>query len=510
MANFETQRQEFENNYTSVISEDVIQLAKTFDSLYDAKKSRDILTTIDLALAMLKESRDKPTQMQINYDIGSAYQDLRVLSQENDEAYLEKEIYYLRVVLDIFEMNFCDDDLPKDAELKVARYIAMRAYTNIGNAMHVLGRYIAAIDYFKGALLIDNGFSMASLNLSFSLFRYAQMQLNPYDRGYYYHACFHYYEQTKRCKISLESTDYLEELEKIILQFPLAYIDDYLKKPLDLPLCDIDDSEEKDYRDYLAMSRLFLNPCLDILSAPCFAVDSINLPFGEKPSEKELEFIGLFNQIKQEYNLARYLWYSVSTDTLIPSFPDQGLDLLDTGDCADYSLKEGLLRAAFKLVYSLFDRIGFFINQYFQVGLPPAKVSFKNVWKNELRDEKGKVYYVVPQPIMRTYGKNPLIKAMYWLQKDFFKKKTMNITSPSSEPIFQMRNDMEHNCLRTGVNKHRTNFTKHTSCGIIEDNTYKLLHLSRELIIYLCLSISYELRIPLTSEEDFRDTENAD
>ena len=80
--------------------------------------------------------------------------------------------------------------------------------------------------------------------------------------------------------------------------------------------------------------------------------------------KKQLEFIGLFNQIKQEYNLARYLWYSVSTDTHIPGFPDQELDLLDTGDYADHSLKESLLRTAFKSAYSLFDRIGFFINQY--------------------------------------------------------------------------------------------------------------------------------------------------
>ena len=192
--------------------------------------------------------------------------------------------------------------------------------------------------------------------------------------------------------------------------------------------------------------------------------------------------------------MARYLWYSVSTDTHIPGFPDQELDLLDTGDCADHSLKESLLRTAFKSAYSLFDRIGFFINQYYQVGLPSAKVSFKNVWKSELRDEKGNAYYTVPHPIMDTHGKNPLVKAMYWLQKDFFEKKTMNITSPSAEPIFQMRNDMEHNCLRTGIDGCCAGFTKYTSCDIIEDNTYKLLHLARELIIYLCLSISYELR----------------
>ena len=495
MTNYETQQQEFENNIASVISEDVRQISETFDSLYDAKRSSDILPTIDLALAMLKQNRNKPTEMQINYNIANGYHDLRELSQEKEDSYLEKEIYHLRVVLDIYERHFFDEDgISENAESKVARYIAMRSYTNIGNAMRVSGRYIAAINYFQDALQISDDFSMASLNLSFLLFRYAQMQIRPYERDYYHHACFHYYEQTKAYRINLESQSYLEDLEKIIQQFAPTYIDNYLKKPLNLPIFDVDDQAEADYRNFILMSRLFLDPCLDILSAHCFAVDSINLPFGENPDKKQLEFIGLFNQIKQEYNLARYLWYSVSTDTHIPGFPDQELDLLDTGDYADHSLKESLLRTAFKSAYSLFDRIGFFINQYYQVGLPPAKVSFKNVWKSELRNEKGDMYYTVSHPIVDTHKKNPLVKAMYWLQKDFFEKKTMNITSPSAEPIFQMRNDMEHNCLRTGIDGCCADFTKYTSCDIIEDNTYKLLHLARELIIYLCLSISYELR----------------
>ncbi len=84
--------------------------------------------------------------MQINYDIANAYHDLRILCQKNKDSYLEKEIYYLRVALDIFENDFCDDS-SENAELNVAQYIAMRAYTNIGNAMRVLGRYIAAISY---------------------------------------------------------------------------------------------------------------------------------------------------------------------------------------------------------------------------------------------------------------------------------------------------------------------------------------------------------------------------
>ena len=83
-----------------------------------------------------------PTKMQICYNIATSYGDLRKYTVEEN---IEKEI---------------------------AEYIAMRGYTNIGNSMCEIGRYITAIDCFSNALLIKDVFAMAILNLSFTLFRY--------------------------------------------------------------------------------------------------------------------------------------------------------------------------------------------------------------------------------------------------------------------------------------------------------------------------------------------------
>lgn len=495
MANYQEQIVEFENNYSAVVDKEVIDLSQTFDTLFYEKKSSLILSTIKTAVSMLSKDYNIPTKMQISYDIANGYHDFRTIESIDNESYLEKELYYLRYALDMYESNFYDDDNSlNDIEAKVAKYIAMRLYTNLGNAFRVLGRYIVAIDCFQKALLISNDFAMASLNLSFLLFSYAQLQIKPYEQNYYHHACFHYYEQTKKCKINLESQDYFDALQKCISIFDISYIEKYLSKPLDLPLFHVSNQKEADYRNYLLTFRLFLDPCLDILSAPCFAVDSINLPFEKILNRREKEFVGLFNQIKQEYNLARYLWYKVSTDDTCKHYADQELDLIDTGDFANHSLQESLMRTAFKAAYSLFDRIGFFINEYFQVGLTDTKVSFKNVWKEKLYDGNGQVYFIVPKPIVTTHIDNPLIQAMYWLQKDFFEDKRINVTAPYAERIFQMRNDMEHNCLRTGKQSYDVTFTKYTSDGKIEDNTYRLLQLARELIIYLCLAVGFDRR----------------
>jgi len=496
MSDYQERIKDFEYYYTSVIDESVIALSATFDRLYEERNSEHILDTINkVAQPLTSKDYNVPTKMQIFYDIANAYHDLRRIDGEN-EQYIEKEVFFFRSVLDLFESNFdaCEqmsDD--ENIECDVAKYIAMRSYTNLGNTFKAIGRYIAAIDCYQNALLISDDFAMASLNLSFSLFNYAQLQIKPYEMNYYHHAFYHYYSHTKRCRCNLEKKEYFENLHNCVTLLDEKYIEEYLSRPLSLPEFSVDNDEESLYRNYLLVFRLFLDPCLDILSEPCFAVDSINLPFSLPLDEKEKEFTGLFNQIKQEYNWARYLWYKASTDNSGNHFADNELDLLDIGDEADYSIRESILRNAFKAAYSLFDRIGYFINAYFNVGLVGTKISFKNVWKTQLCDEKGNVLFSIPNPIGESYPDNPLIKAMLWLQKDFFESKKVTVTAPHAERIFQMRNDMEHNCLRTGKKAFDVAFTKYTFYERIEDNTFRLLKMAREMIIYLCLAVNYEI-----------------
>ena len=103
------------------------------------------------------------------------------------------------------------------------------------------------------------------------------MQIKRYEQSYYHHACYYYYKQTERCKINLEDQDYLEGLKSNISLFDSAYVENYLNKPLELPLFEVDNQDEADYRNYLLLFRLFLDPCLEILSDHCFAVDILPL-----------------------------------------------------------------------------------------------------------------------------------------------------------------------------------------------------------------------------------------
>ena len=493
---------QFMINFDSVINERVRELSHVFDISFINYDSISATNAIKESLLLLEQDLNVPTKMQICYNIATSYGDLR---KYTEEEHIEKEIYYFRYAIDLYETEYLLDHCnEKDIERKVAEYIAMRAYTNIGNSMRNIGRYITAIDCFNNALLIENAFAMASLNLSFTLFDYAQMQIKPYEQQYYHHACYHYFEQTKICKANLENEEYLTRLEETISSFHKDYIDNYLTKELSLPKFEVDNQAEADYRQHILLYRLFLDPCLDILGDPCFAVDSINLTLSKDEKLINKEYIGLFNQIKQEYNTARYLWYesTILRDPLLTEITkhisDNELDIITLDDTANHSYRENLLRISFKTAYSIFDRIAFFINRYFSIGLTGSRISFKNIWKDTIKNSKGKICFIVPNPIMKAFGHNALVKAMYWLQKDFYEDEETNITSPNAEPIYKMRNDMEHNCIRTvefcPLNIDEYTFTKFTTENQIENNTYKLLKLLREIIIYLCLAINIEER----------------
>lgn len=494
MQDYEKEIENFINDFNSVINEDILKLSMDFDKFYKEQKAQDIEILIKNAKSLLSDSLNKASQMQIYYDISGGYHDLRIIENQNNENYLENEIYYLRYVLDIYEKNYRLNS-KACSELRIAKYIAMRSYTNLGNAYRAIRRYIASINCFQNALILDESFAMASLNLSDLLFEYAQFQIKGYEKNYFDHACYYYYSQTINYKFNLENQKYLDKLNETLSVYDKTYIKEYLTQPLNLPSFNVYNEDEYNYRIFLRLFRLFLDPCQDILSDLCFAVDSINLPFVEPLDDKQKEFVGLFNQIKQEFNWARFMWYQVSAFDVEENYPDKELDLIDVGDCADYSLKDSMMRTAFKTCYSLFDRIGFFINEYFEIGLTEKNVNFKNVWKENLRGRKGNIYFSIPFPIMKTHFDNPFIQAMYWLQKDFYEKKEINVTAPQAFPIFQMRNDMEHNCLRTAYKQNNKSFTKYTSEGEIEQNTFQLLKLGRESIIYLCLAINYDINI---------------
>ncbi len=496
--NFEEQKIKFEIIICKIIPKEIHDLSKKCDKDFFNKDINEIRKNITSSENMIeKYFNNYAVKMCLYYNIANSYSDLRECNctSISNEKLLEKEILNYRKAIDIYEDT---KRLILDEDIKfVINYYAMRSYTNIGNSILETGRYIFAVDSYNNALLINNNFAMATLNLSMTLYDVAKLQIKNSETIYFLHSFYYFYERTKEYQYNLENKEYLNLLEQRLNMLDKRFIEKFLKEDLQLQEVDYKTKKEKKYRNCMQIFRLFLNPCVDILSSTYFDNDNLILPFEKEEGDKEKELIGLFNQIKTEYVYSRYMWYE-SSILEIPQYniAEKQIGIVDIEDNAIFKFREFVLRNAFKSLYSIFDKIALFLNEYFLVGLKGSQISFKNIWKQELKDMNGNVYLKVENSLKEKLD-NIGIRALYWLQKDLVEDEKSNITNPNSIKLFKIRNDMEHNALRTiksvGKKKISNNFTEYVLEEQIEDKTYKLMKLLREAIIYLTIAVKEDM-----------------
>jgi hypothetical protein len=95
---------------------------------------------------------------------------------------------------------------------------------------------------------------------------------------------------------------------------------------------------------------------LDLL-LPTFSTEG-----GEIPS-----FLKFFNQMKQEFIAARWFLYDGLESHRI-HFADRDAPLYNTLDYPSYGISVEKIKTAYRMAYSLFDKIGFFLNSYLGLG----------------------------------------------------------------------------------------------------------------------------------------------
>ena len=108
--------------------------------------------------------------------------------------------------------------------------------------------------------------------------------------------------------------------------------------------------------------------------------------------EDKLIYHGMFNQLKQEYIFARYQHYSCIQVQKKVHFADKDTYLVDFANFPQYSIRIENLKSAFKILFSLLDKIAFFINTYFNLGIKERDVSFHSIW---LEEKKGNSRFIL-------------------------------------------------------------------------------------------------------------------
>jgi hypothetical protein len=170
-----------------------------------------------------------------------------------------------------------------------------------------------------------------------------------------------------------------------------------------------------------------------------------------------------------------------------PHFSDREVLLSATEPRPSLSLSTEKLKAAFRISYSLFDKVSFFINAYMGLGIPEKSVSFRTLWKTEEKKP------IRPQFDSTT---NWGFCALYWLAKDFFEKPSDDVAEPHARALCDMRNHIEHKYLRVSVVETITTPTDDLALTVSRErfrrDALHVLKLARSALIYLDISVRYE------------------
>lgn len=327
------------------------------------------------------------------------------------------------------------------------------ALTNLGNFLSSQGRCFCAQYYWDQAIGIDENAVAIVAKATDVLFRTEQL----YDDS---HIFIHYFFANKLILEAYKNIDLLEVEQKISLQKggklhafqqmyqrnfkndDFNYLTEYKQKT--------NTKQESLYLNWVAQNKLFINDLNDLLSEEIVFQDILGLPSMTRKInsalslKEDLVFHSNFDELRNEYTYARFLAFQASEikEDSEHFYNKTYQHVYDTLHAID-NLKTSHMKSAFRILYSIFDKISYFIAKYFNLEIDDRKVSFQKIF-GEYKCGKFK-----PNKIFQN-SKNYFIHALFYILKEVEENsKTPEFYSnPEIYKLAKIRNHLEHRSFR--------------------------------------------------------------
>jgi tetratricopeptide (TPR) repeat protein len=368
-------------------------------------------------------------------------------------------------------------------------------YTNLANTLFQIGRFVEALEYWDRALVIKPDFGMAVANRGYSLLHYAHLL---HDEG---HAMIFLLQsrETLRQALKLEIDPHSRPFFKDHLKSLNRVLYPYADKKFLTPAheCDENDDGETAFRNWRLKNRLCLNPLNDLGTFMEAASDVLmTLPLEKDPAGPS-QFHDHFMLLKQEFTCARQLYFEAVQPA--PDIAAACGAILPAPENAACDLSVEKLKIAFRMAYSLFDKIAFFLKIYFRLPVSQQRVNFRTLWYPEGRKANGL------QPKLLQSANWPL-RGLFWLSKDLYEHNPdfKEGLEADARQLYALRNHLEHNYLLiqddaryAASGKSGLRVTDDASVYVIgrtdfANRTLRILKMARAALIYLSLAVHWE------------------
>jgi tetratricopeptide (TPR) repeat protein len=370
-------------------------------------------------------------------------------------------------------------------------------WTDLANTFSTIGRIVEAVEYWTHALGRQPHFGMALGNRGTGLYYYARILYDRGDAAMFLRSAdcdlAAALSPANCATIHASARKTFEETHRKIKRL-LSSV--RTERKIDPDAHSLGRSKaEQQYRRWCLRNRLFLNPLNDLGPHSFSACDIVFLPSHRADLEAQPTFVSFFNQLKQEFASARFLFYDgITSDKL--HFSDRHVRLLDTLDYPIHSLAEEKVRLSFRAAYSIFDKIAVFLNGYLALGINPKRVNFRTLWYEQ--KQKREPWRLRAR--FEQYANWPL-RGLFWLAKDLAADgpDMREAIEPEARDLQLVRNHLEHKYLALHEFGPKAasgdDITYAISRKAFESKTLGVLKLARAALTYLSLGMHAEERL---------------
>lgn len=181
-------------------------------------------------------------------------------------------------------------------------------------------------------------------------------------------------------------------------------------------------------------------------------------------------------------------------------FSDFNTNLTETLEYAQFSLRVEKLKIAFKTIYGILDKIAYFLNIYYDLGISERSVNYRSIWRAETNGKKHKNVLNIDE--------NFALASLYWICQDFDETFGKD-SNPELERLRKIRNFLEHKyTIVTWFYNDKKPLKEHVEALYISENelydcTIELFKVVREALICLslCVNIEEEKKFDELSDE---------
>ncbi|WAH57705.1 LA2681 family HEPN domain-containing protein [Pseudomonas silvicola] len=430
--------------------------ADTYILSNDHRKLEELVTKIT---EQEYEFEHQYNEAQYLYTAANCYSVLygaRTVTWHSDDL-MKAVILYRRALHCLPKTNWMD----KPDIIESSNQLRSMILTNLANSLSSQGRAFCCLPFYDEAIALNQKPEAIISKARNQLF----LGESLFDNG---HREYHYFVANNLIKTAQKNINalYPEHKTDIEKGGDLYEFSQWFEQSFDQSSFDyfseknstFKNRKENQYLQWCAQHKLFINDLNDVCDFEICYQDVISLPSISRTLNttlalhEELAYHGNFDEIKNDYCYARYIYFSATNIPAdAPHMFNSSYNQVDDMSHSINNLKTSHYKSSFRTLYSLFDKIAYIASRFFDLNdiKDDRSISIDNLFR-DIKSKNRKIKWEPNEKLKNS--DNHFIHALFYILKDIRDVTGTSSVSkwidPDASAFSEIRNAMEHRSLK--------------------------------------------------------------